>query len=171
MQRSLFTIGYEGAELEAFLATLTQAGVEHLVDVRDVPISRKKGFSKSKLSDALATVGIRYTHLRALGDPKDGREAMKRGDYRGFLQIYLSHIAQDCAQEALEEALSIANGSPAVLLCYERSPKECHRTIVAQHLTDRGSFQIRHLGVAAHRQVEAAVTKSVGQGAFASAAG
>jgi uncharacterized protein (DUF488 family) len=165
MKRSVLTIGYEGAEIDAFLATLSLAGVQHLVDVRDIPISRKRGFSKSKLADALSTIGIRYTHLKALGDPKEGREAMKRGDYRGFLNIYNQHIAAEEAQQALHFAAEIARQENVALLCYERNPKECHRTIVADQLLLRGVSDIRHLGVNISRKSS---TQSVQSGAKSS---
>ena len=147
MQRSIFTIGYEGAELSAFLDTLVLAEIEHLVDVRDVPVSRKRGFSKSSLGEALAATGISYTHLKALGDPKPGRDAMKRGDYATFLSIYSQHIASEAAQRALADAAAIARTSTTVLLCFERNPKHCHRTIVAEELRARDALDVRHLGI------------------------
>lgn len=147
MTSEILTIGYEGADLDSFLSTLTSAGVEHLLDVRDLPISRKRGFSKSSLALALNAAGIKYTHLKALGDPKAGRDAMKRGDYQGFLTVYTAHIATDGAQKALDEAAEIARSARTVLLCYERNPKECHRSLVVEHLQRRVSFGVRHLGV------------------------
>ncbi len=153
MKRSVFTIGYEGADLDTFLATLGLAGVEHLIDVRDVPISRKRGFSKAKLADALAIAGIHYTHLKALGDPKAGRDAMKRGDYSAFLTIYNQHLETDDAQQSLDVAAGIARNAVTVLLCYERNPKQCHRTIVAEQLQSRGDLDIRHLGVSEKRKI------------------
>ena len=152
MKRSVLTIGYEGVDLADFLVTLSLAGVQHLVDVRDVPVSRKRGFSKTKLADALGDVGIRYTHLKALGDPKDGRDAMKRGDYQRFLNIYRRHIASDDGKRALDVAAEIALEATTVLLCYERNPKECQRTIVAEYLLQRGVSEVRHLGVTAPRR-------------------
>ena len=168
MQRSVFTIGYEGAELDTFLATLALVGVEHLIDVRDVPVSRKRGFSKSSLAEALAIAGISYTHLKALGDPKAGRDAMKRGDYSGFVSIYSRHIACDDARQALTVATNIARTSNAVLLCYERSPKQCHRTIVADELCERAAFEVRHLGVNGGRQPLVAADPVTASGALTS---
>jgi len=147
MTTTLFTIGYEGAELDHFIATLTDAGVTHVVDIRDVPASRKRGFSKSALASALASHAIEYTHLKALGDPKAGREAMRRDDYDTFLNIYSAHVEQPAAQDALKDAANIATAHPSVLLCYERDPKQCHRTLVAGMMKELASFTIRHLGV------------------------
>lgn len=147
MQAKLYTIGYEGAELGQFLKTLMDAGVEHVIDIRDVPVSRKRGFSKAALSTALSDSGIGYSHLKALGDPKPGREAMRRGDYSVFVDIYAAHLGQPAAQDALKEAVEIAGVKPSVLLCFERNPKRCHRTIVAVEMDVLGNFEIHNLGV------------------------
>jgi len=53
MSRILYTIGYEGAEISQFLRTLRDCGVQRVIDIRDVPVSRKPGFSKGSLSAAL----------------------------------------------------------------------------------------------------------------------
>lgn len=147
MRRILYTIGYEGADIGAFLRTLDGCGIEQLLDIRDVPVSRKPGFSKSVLETKLRDCGIAYAHLKALGDPKPGREAMRRGDYPAFLDIYTEHLASDAAQEALGAAVAIAGERVSVLLCFERSPKECHRTIVAAEMAELGDFEIRNIGV------------------------
>ncbi|WP_375391769.1 DUF488 family protein [uncultured Sphingomonas sp.] len=147
MTETLFTIGYEGAEVNHFLATLADAGVMHVIDIRDVPASRKRGFSKSSLSLALEEQGIGYTHLKPLGDPKPGREAMRRGDFAAFLEIYNDHVDQPIAQASLLEAVNIAVAEPSVLLCYERDPKHCHRTLVAGMMKGIASFTVRHLGI------------------------
>lgn len=88
----LLTIGYEGATPQGFDATLTAARVELVVDVRAVAASRRQGFAKSALSDRLAHAGIRYIHLRELGDPKPGREAARAGRWAEFRAIFSAHL-------------------------------------------------------------------------------
>lgn len=145
------TIGYEGADISAFLSTLSEAGVRTVADIRDVPVSRKKGFSKNKLAAALEEVGIGYVHLKQLGDPKEGREAMRRGDREHFLRVFHAHIDRSEAQDALDQLAFEVSSSETVLLCYERDPKDCHRTIVASMLKERGEIvEVRHLGVRNH---------------------
>ena len=78
----LFTIGYEKAVLRDVLATLAQAGVATLLDVRDRPISRRPGFSKRQLAAAVEDAGMRYVHLQALGTPPEGRLAGRRREWR-----------------------------------------------------------------------------------------
>ena len=146
--RTLYTIGYEGADISAFLSTLAEAGVGTVADIRDVPVSRKKGFSKNKLAEALGEVGISYVHLKQLGDPKEGREAMRRGDVATFRSVFNEHMSREEAQNALNELAEQAANSDTVLLCYERDPKHCHRNIVASVLRDRGHVGgVTHLGV------------------------
>jgi uncharacterized protein (DUF488 family) len=145
----LHTIGYEGASLAAFLAALTEAGVTTLIDVRDAPISRRRGFSKNELRAAVEAMGIRYVHLRWLGNPKAGREAGRAGDIESYHRIYFARLESPEAQDALAEAARIALGGGACLMCYERDPSHCHRTLVARALDGRHRFAIRDLTPAA----------------------
>ena len=75
----IFTIGYESTTVAEFIGALQSAGVKRVIDVRAVPNSRRPGFSKTPLRNALAEEGIDYVHLRALGTPADGRAAAWRG--------------------------------------------------------------------------------------------
>jgi len=75
----LATIGYEAAPQAKVIDTLKAAGVEVLIDVRAIAASRRAGFSKGLLSSSLEDAGIAYVHLRALGTPKEGRMAARRG--------------------------------------------------------------------------------------------
>ena len=141
----LRTIGYEGATLAAFLAALAQAGVTTLIDVRDAPISRKRGFSKNDLAAALRTAGIAYVHLRWLGNPKPGRDAGRAGDIATYHRHYFARLATPEAQAALDEAARLAEAGGACLMCFERDPTHCHRTLVANALAERLPVEIENL--------------------------
>ncbi|MFL0413360.1 DUF488 family protein [Sphingomonas sp. 179-I 2A4 NHS] len=143
----LATIGYEGASIADFLATLDLAGVKQVIDIRDVPVSRRPGFSKNILASALHDQGVSYVHYKALGDPKPGREAARAGQFDAFRAIYEKHLTLDAGQEALKSAVEVAKSVRSVLLCYERDSRHCHRTIVANAMSELYAFQIRHLGV------------------------
>ena len=135
----VFTIGYEGADADRFLATLKEAGVATLADVRAVALSRKRGFSKSALRDALAGQGIGYQHFITLGTPKEGRQAARAGDADLMRRIYCDEVlAAEPAQEALRDLEALAQAQPVCLLCFERDPAHCHRRILAQRLGERG---------------------------------
>jgi uncharacterized protein (DUF488 family) len=150
------TIGYEGADIDAFVYTLGAAGVELVIDVREIAASRRPGFSKNALREHLALADVSYTHLRNLGDPKEGREAARRGDYDAFRRVFFSHLASDAAQTELTEAVRLASKNAVALLCYERDPRECHRSIVANAMAEQNAFAIRHLGVQSGRRIAVA---------------
>lgn len=127
---TIFTIGYEGVTMDAFLATLTGAGVERLIDVRALPLSRRPGFSKSTLAASLAAVGIEYVHLKALGTPKEGRDAGKKGDVATLERVYAGQLELPEAQAQAARMRALAAEKPTALLCYERDPCHCHRTLL-----------------------------------------
>lgn len=135
----LYTIGYEGTDIGRFLSTLLAAGVQRVADVRAVPVSRKKGFSKRKLAETLAEIGIEYVHFVDLGDPKPGREAARAGRYDEFYDIYCNHLESPPAQASLDELRTIVAEKATCLLCFERDPKTCHRSIVAAEVTEQSS--------------------------------
>jgi uncharacterized protein (DUF488 family) len=135
----IFTIGYEGADASRFLSTLKDEGVATLADVRAVALSRKRGFSKSALREALAGQGIGYEHFVTLGTPKEGRQAARAGDADLMRRIYCDEVlATEPAQEALRDLEALAQAQPVCLLCFERDPAHCHRRILAQRLGERG---------------------------------
>lgn len=128
---ALFTIGYEGSEIEHFVTTLLTAGVQTLVDVRAVAVSRKRGFSKTALRDRLTASGIEYVHLISLGDPKPGRIAAREGRMAQFRRIYSAHLDTPGAMAALDDLMHIVDSKPTCLMCFELDPTGCHRRIVA----------------------------------------
>jgi uncharacterized protein (DUF488 family) len=144
----LATIGYERAELNDFIATLEACDIDVLVDIRDRAQSRRPGFSKSTLADALAAAGIEYLHLKELGDPKEGREAARKGDYVAFRQIFSTVMESDAAKQALITLKSLATQRNICLMCFERDQLQCHRKIVSEHLETSLNVKARHLGVA-----------------------
>ena len=145
MNPELLTIGYEACAIGPVIAALTAAGTTHLLDIRAVPQSRKPGFSKRLLSASAEEAGMRYVHLRGLGTPKAGRDAVRHGDVRAMMRIFSGHMQSDEAQADLANALSLAAGHRACLLCFERDHTTCHRAIVAGLIAERTGLAIRHL--------------------------
>jgi uncharacterized protein (DUF488 family) len=142
----LTTIGYEGFTPEAFMETLGAAGIAVLIDVRQVPSSRRKGFSKKALTIALEVAGIDYVHLVGLGNPKAGRDAARAGRMADYRKIYAAHMATPAFAADLATALDIARGGAACLMCLERDPENCHRKTVAGRMAAAG-LEVRHLMV------------------------
>jgi uncharacterized protein (DUF488 family) len=143
----LYTIGYEKALLSDFVATLVAAGVSILIDVRDRPISRRPGFSKRQLAAAIEDAGMRYAPLQALGTPPEGRLAGRRREWDRFWGIVDEKLARPEAEFALQKAAEIARAAPSCLLCYEADWQVCHRRRVAEILSTRHGFAVRHLAI------------------------
>lgn len=144
-QPPLFTIGYERSSLDDLLRTLKARGVGVLLDVRELPLSRRAGFSKRPLSAGLEEAGIGYVHLKGLGTPKEGRVAAHQGDMDRFWSIVEAKMQTPEAEHDLTRAAALAKERPACLLCVEASPHVCHRRRVAELLHDRFGFTVEHL--------------------------
>lgn len=130
MLQTLYTVGYEGLSIDAFLSIIKSHKIKRLIDIRRRPISRKPGFSRTILSHSLNAVGIDYTHIVALGTPDDIRQELKQQkDYEVFFDKMDGYIMTQ--RSALKEALALALEQPSALLCFERNPEECHRLVVA----------------------------------------
>jgi uncharacterized protein (DUF488 family) len=143
--KPLSTIGYEGKTIDEFLGELAAAGVELLIDVRAVAASRRPGFSKTALAGAVGERGIGYVHLRALGTPKAGREAARKGRIAEMRAIFEGQLATPEAELAMEQAHSAASERHAALLCFEADAGDCHRRILAERLAARGGYRVSDL--------------------------
>jgi uncharacterized protein (DUF488 family) len=141
----LFTIGYEGLVQNQLLELLAANGVHTLLDVRAVPLSRKAGFSKTVLGASLEARGIHYVHDRRLGTPKPGRQAARRGHSDTMHAIFAEHMQTEPALAGLSDAVALSRSTPICLLCFEREPHDCHRSIVASMIRAQTGQSIRHL--------------------------
>lgn len=135
-----FTTGYAGKSLDTFMTELLGAEVDRVIDVRALPLSRRKGFSKTQLSEALAARGIEYIHLREAGNPfRD-----QKGDLDECLRLYARHL--DASPEIIVNIEAALAGHRAALLCYEADARECHRSIIVSRLLARDPERpIHHL--------------------------
>ena len=128
----IFTIGYEGTTVAEFIAALKRAGVERVIDVRALPLSRRPGFSKTALGAALGEAGIEYVHLKALGTPAEGRAAARAGRQADLERIYAGQLELPEAIGQSAQMLELARERPSALLCMEREPARCHRTLLIE---------------------------------------
>jgi uncharacterized protein (DUF488 family) len=146
--KEIYTIGYEGASIEDFISILKTHRITSLLDVREIPLSRRKGFSKKALAQALESSGIEYRHERGLGSPKDIRDELhKDKNYSKFFFLFEKYLE---TQQELLQALGEKLDGNIVLMCYERDPNTCHRRVVATHLTNLTGCPVTHLSVAKH---------------------
>jgi uncharacterized protein (DUF488 family) len=134
---AVWTVGYEGRTPDELVAVLRANGIRRLVDVRELPMSRKKGFSKSALAARLEAEGIAYTGMRRLGAPREARHRLRdTGDWESFAPVYQAHL--DEAPDAVADCAALAKTEPVALLCFERDAKDCHRGLLAERLAAHG---------------------------------
>lgn len=135
MKRVLYTIGYEGRALDELIAMLAAAKVERVIDIRALPLSRRRGFSKTPLGEALRAAGIDYVHLKQAGNPY-----RKESDLLGKYKKYIAK-----KQGVVDDVARAAKGKRAALLCYEAEPRECHRSLIAPYVAKKLGATIRDL--------------------------
>jgi uncharacterized protein (DUF488 family) len=141
----LFTIGYEGRTPGELVTRLKSLGVQRVVDVRELPLSRRRGFSKTPLAALLMEAGIRYEHVRALGNPKSTRDRYKRGDVEGGAREYRAYL-HNGSSSALVELTNSLTREKTCLLCVEDSHARCHRAVIAGAVAERlPSIAVVHL--------------------------
>lgn len=146
MSGTVYSIGYERLSLPALIAALHAAGVRHVADVRQLPLSRRAGFSKRMLGASLEAGGIGYTHFRALGTPKEGRIANRAGRMDAFWAIVDGALADPKAVAAQAELESLAAAQPTAVLCFCADESHCHRARVLDALVARGFATVIRLG-------------------------
>ena len=139
---AIHTIGYERRTLDEFIAILRRAPVDTLIDTRHRAGSRKRGFAKTALTEALREIGIRYEHRRELGTPPHLMEVMRTaGSYS--LDAYEEHF--DEHPQLLTDLQPLVAGARTVLLCYELDPAVCHRSVLARRVAHEVDLKVVHL--------------------------
>jgi len=142
---TLFTIGYEGYNIEDFIKKLKDSNIQQLIDTRELALSRKNGFSKGILSQELKKAGILYKHIPDLGSPKEIRHQLHQDwDYKRFFNEYKEHIKDPDVLGNISDIEGRAKRKKTVLLCFEKDYKTCHRSIIAEELLKRG-WKVNHL--------------------------
>ena len=143
----LFTIGYEGLDQKKFITHLVHHGVDLVADIRKLPLSRKKGFSKTALKETLSSKNIGYINFQKLGAPKDIRDELcKSGNYNRFVRKYQRNISDQT--DLLKAIHGLVNtGKKVTLLCFERDPQKCHRKVVAEEIKklDSNGLKVKHI--------------------------
>jgi uncharacterized protein (DUF488 family) len=135
---SILGMGYEGQDLPSFLAAVTAAGIEVLIDIRLNPMSRKRGFSKRALTESLAGIGVVYRHEPALGNPKTNRPGFTgpADEWSAARARYQQLLSAPAAQDALARIAQTTLTSRTAVLCFEADQRHCHRDVVLTQLSD-----------------------------------
>jgi uncharacterized protein (DUF488 family) len=145
------TIGHSNHPIERFVDLLKAGGVALLVDVRSMPYSRRfPQFGKERLARSLAAAGIGYRHEGAAlgGKPEGG------ADYDALAE-------RPAFKDAVNRLIERAQGTTLCLMCAEKEPLDCHRTVlVSRRLAERG-VAVDHIladgGTRPHRELEEAL--------------
>lgn len=140
----IYTIGYEGLDMDEFISLLAGNDIETIVDVREMPLSRKPGFSKKALEATLNVSGREYVHMVALGCPKPIRDRYREdGSWARYTEGFLKHLATQ--GEAIAKLSALATTSNCALLCYEADYNFCHRSMVANAVKRYAGARIQHV--------------------------
>jgi len=142
----VFTIGHSTRSFEELAELLREHGIEHLVDVRRHPMSRRHPhFTKDVLARSLSEQGFVYRHAPELGGRRKALEGSPNSGWRddGF-RGYADYQQTAPFAGALEELVAEASSSPTAIMCAEAVPWRCHRQIIADVLVARG-VTVRHV--------------------------
>jgi uncharacterized protein (DUF488 family) len=140
----MFTFGYEGLAIDDFIQRLRDARIQLILDVRELPLSRKKGFSKTAFREKLTQAGIGYQHLPTLGCPKPIRDQYRAdSDWAAYTRSFLTYLTT--VQSEVRSLALQAREQRACLVCYEADYQACHRTYVARAARQMGGPAVQHL--------------------------
>lgn len=140
----LHTIGYEGLDTPDFLSLLSKHDIETLVDIRELPLSRKSGFSKKALAASVKRRGIGYVHLPQLGSPKAIRNRYRDDrNWTRYQRDFLKYLATQ--DEAIAGLAAMAGNSCCALLCFEADHNLCHRSMVADAVKQISGIRVCHI--------------------------
>lgn len=136
------SIGYElHKDADRFAALVAGAGFKYLIDVRELPNSRRRGFAKTALSNALAEQSVEYRHLRSLGNPKELRDLYKSGRVAEGEAAYRELLLTE-RREALLELASLLREKRSALMCLEDDEQSCHRRIILEALESEVGMEL-----------------------------
>ncbi len=147
MDTILYTIGYEGLNQDEFSNYLMRNNISVVADVRHLPLSRKKGFSKTVLSESLSNKNIDYVNFRELGATKELRDKLKEdGDYKTFFRAMALSVLKH-KDKLTEINQMLCDGKNVALMCFERNYNLCHRKVVAMGVRkiNGNGLKIMHL--------------------------
>lgn len=149
MTQPLYTVGHSNHSLDAFIDVLRTAGIQTLVDVRQQPQSaRHPQFGQDTLRAALAAEDIVYHWAgRQLGGHRPPRaESVHSALADDGLRGYADYMDGDAFKKGIVQLLNLAGRAPTVIMCAERDPLHCHRSLIADYLTLQGMVVMHLLG-------------------------
>jgi uncharacterized protein (DUF488 family) len=143
---NLYTLGYQGVDVDTYVRKLKSAGVGIVADVRETPWSHKPGFCKNILRYELSKAGIEYVHVKSAGNPKENRRTAQ--DMAECLRRYRHYLRKNPAAvaELIHVVLTAASRNLTVCLtCFEKDVNDCHRSILVDAMGGRIRIRPVHL--------------------------
>jgi len=137
----VFTLGYEGLTIDAFLNKLISNNIFVVVDVRNNPQSMKYGFSKKSSKQYIENAGMKYFHIPELGIPSSMRKGLGESvSHKNLFQIYKAKLLPE-HEDAQQQLLRlIVEYSRIALVCFEADHHFCHRNTLIEHLQETNSL-------------------------------
>lgn len=144
----LYTIGYEGLDIDAFLNKLMGAGITLLCDVRRNALSMKYGYSKKQLERYCKSAGIRYLHRPALGIASEKRQELNGPEaYKVLFAEYVKRYLPEVVYEQENLLFDVQMEHRVAIMCYEADHDCCHRSHLATSLASLSAspLPVHHL--------------------------
>lgn len=146
VSKTIWTIGHSTHSLDEFIAMLHSFNIEHIVDIRSLPGSRKfPHFNKEALEVSLPQNNIKYTHLKKLGgrrkvNPNSKNTSWRHPSFRG----YADYMETNSFTEGIKELTEIAQQQKTAYMCSEAVWWRCHRSMVSDYLKAQG-WNVQHI--------------------------
>lgn len=152
MTHGIVSVGYEGRAIDDFVAELVLAGVQTVADVRLNAISRKAGFSKTRLKEALEEAGINYRHMRSLGNAKENRRPFWEGRVEEGQRVFREALQTPEAEWSLDELSALVRDQVVAVLCFETDVEKCHRKVIIDEVVGASEVPVAVLPNYARRR-------------------
>jgi uncharacterized protein (DUF488 family) len=134
----IMTIGYEGLTIDAFMKRLIDEKVQDLVDIRNNPWSMKYGYTRGTLENICNKLEIEYHNIQSLGIPSSKRKQVRtQTDLDVLFKEFRGLLTEQTVE--LKKLIDLGKKRRIALMCFERDPLLCHRSIVAEALTCLGA--------------------------------
>lgn len=138
----VMTIGHSNHDSATFIGLLTQHGVTAIADVRSAPFSRyNPQFNRDRLRDTLRSVGIKYVFLgEQLGARTDDASCYEGG------KVQYDRLSKTVLfRKGIERVLDGARSQKIALMCAEKEPLDCHRTILVARAIFEAGIDVQHI--------------------------
>lgn len=142
-KHKVYSIGYQGRNIENFIETLKDNKIKVLIDTRNSGLSRKPKFSRHALRKIVEKEGIKFIAVPEAGAPKELRDYLKNtGNLNNFFKMYKRHITENKSFDKLGNHI---NGERTCIMCFERNAYECHRLVLSDMIYENLNSNVIHL--------------------------